>query len=528
MRQMIRAHYPKFILATMSGMLLTLAFPKLDQGWLAWIALIPLLWSLRDTDVRTGWWLGFWSGLVHGLGLMYWTVYTMNVYGGIPLYQGIPLLFLLSAYLAVYPGLFAVALTWFDNRPGRLLLLAPAAWTALEYLRARLFTGFPWELLGYSQYDRLWIIQIADLAGVYGISALIVLVNATLTLLLLAARNRSWHSHLVGRRTALPALAVTIALVSTVTLYGKMRLGQVDAAADAADKAHVAVVQGNIDQSIKWDPSFQMVTAAKYKRLSLEIAENADLIIWPETATPFYLFQDKTPTRVVVDGIKAAGKDFIIGSPYLVSTTNGASYFNSAYMITPDGNATGRYDKVHLVPFGEYVPLKRWLPFINQMVALVGDFKTGEPGTTLSWKDHEIGMLICYEAIFPELSRAMTMNGAHLLVNITNDAWFGFTSAAYQHFSMSVLRAVENRRALARSANTGISGFIDAGGRIVAPTPLMQDATVTTELALLEIPAFYTRWGDWPLALIVVMILGTGAVRQYLLRSKDRKKNVSG
>jgi apolipoprotein N-acyltransferase len=528
MRQMIRDHYPEFMLATLSGILLTLAFPKIDQGWLAWMALIPLFWALRDADVRTGWWLGFWSGLVHGLGVMYWTVYTMHVYGYIPLYQCIPLLILLSAYLALYPGLFAAAVSWLDHRPGRLLLFAPTAWTALEYLRTHLFTGFPWELLGYSQYDYPWVIQIADLVGVYGISALIVLVNAALTLLLLAARKRSWHNRPVGRWSVVPTLSIAITLAAAVALYGKVRLDQVDAATAAADKAHVAVVQGNIDQAIKWDPAFQMQTAEKYTALSLEIAPKADLIIWPETATPFYLFQDKTPTQVVVDGVKAAGKDFIIGSPFLVSATNGASYYNSAYLITPQGGIAGRYDKVHLVPFGEYVPLKRYLPFIKQMVALVGDFKTGEPGSTLPWNGHEIGMLICYEAIFPGLSRAMTQSGAHLLVNITNDAWFGFTSAAYQHFSMSVLRAVENRRVLARSANTGISGFIDAGGRIMTATALMQDATATAELALLDIPAFYTRWGDWPLASVMGVILAAGALRRYRLPATDHKKRVSG
>ena len=529
MRQNIQSHYPQYALATLSGILLTVAFPKFDQGWLAWIALLPLLWAMGDADVRTGWRLGFWAGLIHGLGLMYWTVYTMHVYGYLPLYQCIPLLVLLSAYLALYTGLFAAAVIWLGDRPLGVLMTSPAVWTALEYVRGRLFTGFPWELLGYSQYKSLWTIQIADLTGVYGVSALVVLVNAALTLLLRAARGRMWRHRPLDRSTILATLSVALTLVAAVQIYGALRLRQVDAAAEAANKTRVAVVQGNIDQAIKWDPDFQMVTAAKYNALSLKIARSADLIIWPETATPFYLFQDKRPTEVVLDGIKTAGRDFIIGSPYLVSSQNGEAYFNSAYLITAEGNALGRYDKVHLVPFGEYVPLKRWLPFIDKMVAMVGDFKTGEPGRTLQWNSRPIGMLICYEAIFPELARAMTQNGAVLLVNITNDAWFGFTSAAYQHFSMSVLRAVENRRALARAANTGISGFVDAGGRIAAPTELMQDATSVSELALVEIHTFYTRWGDWPLALGVCAVLGLSATRRYRrVRSRARKNRNRG
>ncbi len=516
--------YTRYALATISGVLLTLAFPKLDQGWLAWIALIPLLWALGDADLRTSWRIGFWTGLVHGLGLMYWTVHTMHVYGYLPLYQCIPLLVLLAAYLALYPALFGAAVARLSDRPRHLLLIAPAAWTALEYARARLFTGFPWELLGYSQYKALWAIQIADLTGVYGVSALVVLVNSALALVLMAVREQPWRNQRVDRRTALTALTTAAALVAAVALYGTLRLRHVDAAAAAAPKAGVAVVQGNIDQAIKWDPEFQMVTAAKYNALSLAVAPKADLIVWPETATPFYLFQDRRPTEIVLDGIRTAGKDFIIGSPFLVSSANGESYFNSAYLVTAGGNAAGRYDKVHLVPFGEYVPLKRWLPFIDKMVVMVGDFKTGTAGRTLQWNTHPIGMLICYEAIFPELARAMANNGAHLLVNITNDAWFGTTSAAYQHFSMSVLRAVENRRVLARAANTGISGFIDAAGRISASTALMQDATALSESALLDIPSFYTRWGDWPLALIVVAILGTRAACGRRIRFENRKK----
>jgi apolipoprotein N-acyltransferase len=232
------------------------------------------------------------------------------------------------------------------------------------------------------------------------------------------------------------------------------------------------------------------------------------LIVWPETAVPFYMFHDKLLTEMVLQGIKSVDADFVIGSP-AVKTENGRTdYFNRAYLITSDGAVAGQYDKVHLVPFGEYVPLKRFLPFVGKMVAQVGDFKPGRRGETLLWNDKPLGMLICYEAIFPGLARDMVRNGAQLLVNITNDAWFGRTSAAYQHYSMSVLRSVETRRFQVRAANTGISGFIDPAGRILAASDLYVDATLTADIGLLTGRTLYSRWGDWPLVAAAFLLLG--------------------
>jgi len=275
----------------------------------------------------------------------------------------------------------------------------------------------------------------------------------------------------------------------------------------------VAVVQGNVDQSIKWDAAFQVITTVKHRNLSLEAAKaGADLVIWPETATPFYLFQDQVLTEMVIQGVREAGTYFIIGSPSVDTDHKEHVYYNSAYLITPKGEPVGRYDKVHLVPFGEYVPLKRYLPFLGKMVAQVADFKAGRPGTPLVWGERPIGMLICYEIIFPGLARAMTLNGGQLLVNITNDAWFGRTSAAYQHFSMAVFRSIENRRFLARAANTGISGFIDPNGRIMAATGLFEDATLAAEVRFLDHLTAYTRWGDWPLMAVCFGLLAVGLV----------------
>jgi apolipoprotein N-acyltransferase len=498
------------VLSIISGLLLVASFPKIDQGWLAWFALVPFLLALRKADALAGFWLGFAFGLIHYLGLIYWTAYTMQVYGHLPATLAVVVLFLLAGVLASFTGLFAMTVSRVCRKPWQLVILAPAAWVALEWVRSWIFTGFPWALLGYSQYQYLWIVQIADLFGVYGVSALIVAVNTGFALAVLHWVEKPWQERMVAR-TAVARAGTILALVLLLTVgYGVYRIRAMDNLVGRAPGARVAVVQGNIDQSIKWDASFQMLTTVKYRTMSLEAVKAGaiDLVIWPETAVPFYLFQEPVLTGMVLQGVKEADTHFIIGSPYVENSGDHPAYYNSAYLVTPEGENAGRYDKVHLVPYGEYVPLKRYLPFLGKMVAQVADFKPGKPGSALVWDEHPLGMLICYEIIFPRLARAMTRNGGELLVNITNDAWFGRTSAAYQHFSMAVLRSVENRRFLVRSANTGISGFIDPSGRIMATSGLYEDVTLASEVKFIDQLSLYTRWGDWPLMIVAFGLLG--------------------
>jgi apolipoprotein N-acyltransferase len=278
----------------------------------------------------------------------------------------------------------------------------------------------------------------------------------------------------------------------------------------------VAVVQGNIPQAVKWDPAFQISTTQKYIRLSQQTAtERPELVVWPETATPFHMHHNKVLTSMVRRGVKSAGTSFLIGSPFFIRRNDRVDYFNSAFLLAPDGDNSPRYDKAHLVPFGEYVPLRRWLPFVGKLVAQVGDFVAGSPGQVLDWQNHRLAPLICYEAIFPELTRAAARNGADLLINLTNDAWYGRTSAPYQHLSLCVFRAVESRRSLIRAANTGISGFIDPTGRIASPTGLFVDAVVSREVPALSTPSVYTRIGDafaWGCLLTVGLMIGAATV----------------
>jgi apolipoprotein N-acyltransferase len=485
------------LLAVLSGLLLTGSFPKIGWDWLAWFALVPLLAAISNLPARQGFRIGFITGLVHYLTLLYWVVPVMKTYGYLPLYLSVVILFLFAAVLALFPAVFSMTLAAVGLSPLRCLITMPLLWVALEYVRTFIFTGFPWALLGHSQYLRHHLIQIADLFGAYGVSFLIALGNTAIFLAIIIISRKTWHRRPISKPLALGASVLFVAGFLLTWIYGTWRIQATDRLLAAAPTARVAVIQGNIDQAVKWDPAFQAATIKTYHRLSFAVkSKKPDLIVWPESATPFFLFYDRQPTKNLLAGIDQAGTDFLIGSPSFERQGKRAIYYNSAYLISPEAKTIDKYDKAHLVPYGEYVPFKKWLPFLGKVVAQVGDFRPGTPGKTLSWHKNALGVQICYEIIFPGLSRAMTKNNAALLINITNDAWFGKTSGPYQHFSMTIFRAVENRRALARAANTGISGFIDPAGRILASTPLLEEAALTRALPLIRSKTFYTRYGD--------------------------------
>lgn len=490
----IRTH----LAAAASGLLLTVAFPKADLSGVAFVALIPLFFALKGTlSTAIRFRLGFTTGLIHYMTLIYWVVPTMTTYGHLPLYLCIPVLFLFSAFLAVYVGGFAVLAPLEGKSTAFKLLTPPLAWTGMEYLRSFLFTGFPWELLGYSQYRSIRLIQLADIFGVYGVSFMIVLVNAALFTIWVSIGDRSSGETInkVGRAAGAGILAA--AVISGAWFYGQMRVETTGRQVAAAPGRRIAVIQGNIDQAVKWNRTYQTYTIDKYHRLSnAAVKDHPTLVVWPETATPFYFLHNAGLTRKVITGIQETNIDFLLGSNSMDSRDGQYQYYNSAYLVTSKGTVAGRYDKVHLVPFGEYVPFKKWLPFIGKMVEHVGDFKPGRQGETLSWRHGKLGILICYEIIFPKLSRKAVQNGAAILINITNDAWYGRTSAPFQHFSMAVFRAVENKRSVVRSANTGISGFIAPTGRIVAATDLYVDDQMTRHVPMIGGSTIYTRIGD--------------------------------
>ena len=511
----------KIALAISSGLLLTGSFPNVNFSWLAWFAFVPLLISLRDLPFKKSFFLGFLAGVTHYLTLIYWLIHTMRTYGHLPWYLSVVILILFSAYLALYFAVFSAAASRFFSKPSVLFIIIPVFWVGLEYIRSFFLSGFPWELIGYSQFNMLQILQISDIFGVYGVSFLVALSNATIFTSFLSLTGQKWQGIKVKKVHALFATSVFVFIFIIAWSYGTLRIKSIDGLIAKSPSKRVAVVQGNIKQSEKWDKAFQLATIKKYITLSHSAKrQKADLVVWPETAAPFYFLKDPRLSEMVINGITDIPADFIIGSPCYERRDKRVEYYNSAYLISSAGSVYGRYDKAHLVPFGEYIPLKRWLPFLGKIVEHVGDFRPGKKGNTLQWNNHKLGFLICYEIIFPDLSRAMAKNQAALLVNITNDAWYGRTSAPYQHFSIAVFRAVENRRALVRSANTGISGYIDPVGRVIDSTDLFQDAVRTNSVPLINEISFYTRFGD--LFAIFCLVTATLIVLADFVRRKPK------
>ena len=482
---MNRRKVEKLLLALLSGFMLTASFPPSPFYFLAWFALIPLLKSLEKETPLRSLRLGFAAGLAHSLTLIYWVIIVMGYYGHLPLPVSVSILILFSLYLSVYPALFA----WGYSFLGRSFLgsfKAAGLWVALEYVRANILTGFPWCLLGHTQYLNLEAIQVADLVGAYGTSFVIVLSSALIYGLVLEQNPNRW-------KLEAPLVLLTLALALG---YGYYRTSDSRA---SHGTLRIAIAQGNIDQSVKWNPAYQEKTIQIYRNLSLQSRPfGPDLVVWPETAVPLF-FQDGEPlARSVLHTAREAGAHMIFGSPAYRRERGSVSFFNRAYLTSPSAEVLGSYDKVHLVPFGEYVPMKRFLPFVQRLVVAAGDFLPGDKVAPLKFPKAGAGVLICFESIFPELGRAMTKNGATLLVNLTNDAWYGMSSAPFQHFSMAVFRAVENRRPVVRAANTGISAFILPSGKIVEQSDLFTEALLTQEIPLAEYGlTLYTRYGDF-------------------------------
>jgi apolipoprotein N-acyltransferase len=494
-------------MALLSGLLLFLSFPKFGNGILAWVALVPLLHALRNAKPGEGFKIGFITGLIAHAGILYWISYVVVQYGYLPFYVGIAAVLLLAAYLSLYTACFAMGVVFLRARGNVVFLTAPLLWTVLEYARSHLLTGFPWENLAYSQYLYGNIIQIADITGTYGITFTIVLINAVLYNVLAARFKKS--------RYPAAEIATACAVLAVIYGYGHFRTAEIHESLKRASPVEVALIQGNIDQNMKWDARYQSETLNIYRSLSLQsIPAQGGFIVWPETAAPFY-FERPDPLRtVVVDVARTSGRTLLFGSPRYEEENGRAFYMNSAYLLRPDGVVGGRYDKVHLVPYGEYVPLRQLFPFIGKLVVGVGDFRPGKGLDPLVSDGRRLGVLICYEVIFPEAARDYKRNRADLLVNITNDAWFGRTSAPYQHLSMAVFRAVENRLYLVRSANTGISAVIDPTGVIVSRTGVFERTVLKGEVKFIDEKTCYAAYGDLFVYLCGLLLILNGFIQK--------------
>jgi apolipoprotein N-acyltransferase len=288
----------------------------------------------------------------------------------------------------------------------------------------------------------------------------------------------------------------------------------------------VGLVQGNIDQSIKWDESFQMETLKIYDNLSLRVSEEKpDLIIWPETATPFFFQDAKEFQPFILDIPKKTNAFLLFGSPSYKILKGKVNHYNSAYLVSPAGELIGKYDKIHLVPFGEYVPMQDLLFFLGSLGEGIGDFKSGKEIFNFSLPQGKLGVLICFEIIFPDLCRRFIKGGANFLVTITNDAWFGRTSAPYQHFSIATFRAVENRVFIVRAANTGITGFIDPKGKIINQGGIFTEEAMNGVIRLSSQKTFYTLYGDifsWICSALAILLVAYALLKD--LKTIKRRK----
>ncbi len=478
-------------LAGLSGLLLAASFPAVDISVLAWFGLVPLMLSLRDRSPRQAFMLGGLTGMVFFAATLSWIANPLRLYGHVPLLPA-AVTVLFSAYCALYPALFAAAAVRLKKcHPALFFLAAPALWSALELARASVLSGFPWLLLGYSQDRHPMLIQIADIAGVYGISFLLVSVNIGV-------------AGLVADRKDLRPLIASAVLLAAVLGYGSYRLTHTK----TAESIRISVVQGNVEQDKKWDPVYQNEVIAAYKRLTEKaLGDRPDLLIWPETATPFY-FGGIGDNAVRTDDLRrfvaSTGTPLLFGSATAgMDPDRTVRLRNCAFFLDGGGAVDDVYVKRHLVPFGEYVPLKKSLLFFaDKLVQGAGDFEAGSEYTVVgerssaAGKNIPVSTVICYEVIFPDLVRQFVDRGARVLTTVTNDAWFGRTAMPYQHFAMAVFRAVENHVPIARAANTGISGFIDANGRILVASNIFTEAVLTQTVTAGAKKTFYTRYGD--------------------------------
>lgn len=480
-----------FVPALVGGLMLYSAFPSPGLYPIAFFALVPLWLSLGQLGTKQAFYAGIVTGLSFYLPLIYWICPTMIKFGGLNPLAALACLLLLAFYLSVYTGIFALAMKKVSVPEGLVPFWGAVAWVALEYIRTYLFSGFPWGLLGYSQYANLNFIQAADTVGVLGLSFLLVVANGILVTVFKAVSQRAWS----GKRD-LAGLTFALALLCLAFGYGQVELANIRGQIHDAPSRKIGVIQANIPQDQKWDNAFIDETIAQYSRLSLQ-AIPCDLVVWPETAVPFYYGMDPVHSSRVDAMVRKAGTYFLIGIPAALPSDQGVLYYNRACMLSPLALPTGYYDKHHLVPFGEYVPFKDLLWFARKLTVGAGDFSKGETGPVpLKFGTGSTGVLICFEILFPNIARDFVLNGADMLTTMTNDAWFGRTQAALQHFSISVFRAVENRRSVVRVANTGISGFVDPSGTILEKTDIFTDCALTRQVPSLSGTTFYTRHGD--------------------------------
>lgn len=465
--------------------------------------------ALNASSPRQAWRYGYWTGFAAALCSLYWTAIPIHYYGYLPWWLAAPVPALMCLYLALFPALFTLLLRYFRDRLPlfALTLFAGCLWASLDMARGWLLSGFPWLVLPAALAPWPFAIQAAAFIGAFGLSGLLA-ACATLAV--------------SGR--VMPTLT-GIAILAGAGIGGGFA---VNAPLPEDGTITAAIVQGNVEQARKWDPAYQLETVDLYLALSRSRvdATGADLLVWPETAMPFYFQKPDDLRKRVTDFARDNALALVTGAPAAARNDedDGYVFFNRAFLVGPDGGIAAEYDKEHLVPFGEYVPFGQYLPFVKKLVQGAGDFRAGTSPAPLVSGDLALGMLICYEAIFPELAQKRVAAGANLLVNISNDAWFGDSPAPRQHLDLSLLRAVEQGRYLVRATNTGISAVIDPKGRILVQGGLFKAESLgQADVGLISAQTWFHRLHGF----LVAGILGLTVllpVSGPLFRRRQSKK----
>ncbi len=534
---MLKIHGKAWLLVLVSAGLQVVIFPLAGLYWLAWIAVAPLLVGiLRARSVDSGrlqlqldeaersqpatplqgFVLGYACGILWFAGTCYWIYDTMHRYGGLPVPVAVLTQILFCMYVGLYHGMFGFLLAWVAGTkskpedPGaavrRALAAAPFLWVAVELARTRI-TAFPWELIGYAQTGNFALTRIATLTGVYGLSFEIVLVNSVFAAAFLVPKDAPKE-----RRKWLLAAAFGAAAF--------LQAGQLLTPATTVTDHTALLVQPNIPilDGARWTKDYFQETLRDLTNVSLhppgeKAGEHFDLIVWPESPSPFYT-NDPLFQGAVSELARQSGSWVVAGSIGInnfTQTTGGSEgIFNSAALVSPQGAWAGRYDKVHLVPFGEYLPFPKLFAFAGGLTKEVGEFQHGASHAPLDAGGERMGTFICYESIFPDEVREGPLQGAQVLVNISNDGWYGDSGAWKQHLQQTRMRAIENERWLLSATNTGMTASIDPYGRIVESSERKIRTALIAHYALSAGTTFYTRHGDW--FAFVCAIISIGAV----------------
>ena len=508
------------LLAVISGLLTSFVFSTRfgewmlpNLGFLAWFSLVPLFVAIRGRSIRETFILTFLTGFIyHGLAT-YWLYNAMTIFGKLAPAGAIATLVVMMVILSTYVAFAPTWARWVQTRwGGSPLILIPVAWVMMDLILNYFPAGgFPWNSLAYSQAFYPVMIQSSDIFGIFGITFLLILVNQ-----LIAEIIVSWHES--RRRYLVSKTAIVILLLAVNVAYGWYRLETEIYRVPGAHIARIAMVQGNIPQEKKWDERYIEENLGVYQEYMRWIKDSdVDLVVWPESSYPYLVplsVKRINPEKLALNSERPDSAWLLFGA--LSIDQNARKYgqlYNSAILVDNQGSILSRYHKMHLVPFGEYIPYKEVFFFVNKLAAPVGDFKTGEGYEPIMIRDFSAGPLICYEDVFPEIARHLTNNGANVLINITNDAWYGWTSAAHQHLGISIFRAVENRRYLLRATNTGVTAIVDPAGKVELESQLYTKSFGVSGIPMLTGLTIYDRIGDlFAYLCIGIVALLTGIV----------------